>query len=171
VDKPELRLSDCPTAEVSVVVAAAPRAVWPLVADIELPARYSSEFQGGEWLDGATVPALGARFKGRNYHPAAGEWETTSTICEYEPQQRLGWSVGSPEFPAARWRFVLEPEADGTRLTQWVQLGPGPSGISNAIESMPDKESRILYRRLAEHRANMQATIDGIKALAESPAP
>jgi hypothetical protein len=171
VDKPELRLSDCPTAEVSVVVAAAPRAVWPLVADIELPARYSSEFQGGEWLDGVTVAALGARFKGRNYHPAAGEWETTSTICEYEPQQRLGWSVGSPEFPAARWRFVLVPEADGTRLTQWVQLGPGPSGISNAIESMPDKESRILYRRLAEHRANMQATIDGIKALAESLAP
>jgi hypothetical protein len=168
VDQPELRLSDCPTAEVSVVVAAAPRAVWPLVADIGLPARFSSEFQGAEWLDGATTPALGARFRGRNYHPAAGEWETTSTICEYQPERALGWSVGSPEFPAARWRFVLEPAGDITRLTQWVQLGPGPSGVSYAIESMPDKESRILHRRLTEHRANMQATIAGIKALAES---
>ncbi len=168
MDQPELHLSDCPTAEVSVVIGAPPPAVWPLVSDVQLPARFSSEFRGAEWLDGATGPALGARFKGRNYHPARGEWETTSTICEYQPERKLGWSVGSPQFPAARWRFVLEPEARGTRLIQWVQIGPGPSGISFVIESMPDKESRILRRRLAEHQANMQATIAGIKAIAES---
>jgi hypothetical protein len=32
---------------------------------------------------------------------------------------------------------------------------------------MPDKESKILHRRLREHRANMTATLGGIKALAE----
>jgi len=80
----------------------------------------------------------------------------------------FGWSVGSPELPAARWRFVLASEGGNVRLTQWVQLGPGPSGISLVIESMPDKESRILRRRLAEHRANMEATITGIKSIAES---
>jgi hypothetical protein len=168
VDQPELRLSDCPTAEVSVLIAATARSLWPLVCDIRLPARFSSEFQGAEWLDGAAGPALGARFLGRNYHPARGEWETASTICEFEPEQRFGWSVGHPEFPAARWRFVLAPEDGAVRLTQWVQLGPGPSGISFVIESMPDKESRILRRRLAEHRANMEATITGIKSIAES---
>jgi hypothetical protein len=172
VDQPELRLSDCPTAEVSVLIAAPAGAVWPLVCDIQLPARFSSEFQGAEWLDDAAGPALGARFLGRSYHPARGEWESTSTICELQPEQVLGWSVGPPELPAARWRFVLAPEAGGVRLTQWVQLGPGPSGISLVIESMPDKESRILRRRLAEHRANMEATITGIKAVAEAqPGP
>jgi hypothetical protein len=34
---------------------------------------------------------------------------------------------------------------------------------------MPDKEHRILRRRLAEHHANMTATLAGIKALAEAP--
>jgi hypothetical protein len=168
VDQPEFHLSDCPTAEVSVLIGAPPQAVWPLVSDIQIPARFSSEFRGAEWIDGATGPALGARFRGRNYHPARGEWETTSTICEYQPERKLGWSVGSQQFPAARWRFILEPETRGTRLIQWVQIGPGPSGISFVIESMPDKESRILRRRLAEHQANMQATIAGIKAIAES---
>jgi hypothetical protein len=168
VEQPELRLSDCPTAEVHVVIAAAPRAVWPLVSDIQLPARFSTEFQGGEWQDGATGPALGARFKGRNFHAARGEWESESTICEYQPERQLGWSVGDPGLPAARWRFTLQPEGGGTRLVQWVQLGPGPSGISSLIEAMPDKESRILRRRLAEHQANMEATVAGIKALAES---
>jgi len=32
---------------------------------------------------------------------------------------------------------------------------------------MPDKEERIVARRLEEHRANMQLTLEGIKALAE----
>ena len=168
MDQPELRLSDCPTAEESVLIAAPPQAVWPLVCDIRLPARFSSEFQGAQWLDGATGPALGARFTGRNHHPARGEWETTSTICEFEPERAFGWSVGGTERPAARWRFVLEPRAGATRLSQWVQLGPGPSGISEVIAAMPDKESRILHRRLAEHRANMEATIAGIKGLAEA---
>jgi hypothetical protein len=31
-----------------------------------------------------------------------------------------------------------------------------------------DKESRILHRRLAEHNANMTATLAGIKDLAEA---
>ena len=33
---------------------------------------------------------------------------------------------------------------------------------------MPDKEHRILRRRLAEHQANMAATLAGIKELAEA---
>ncbi len=46
-------------------------------------------------------------------------------------------------------------------------IGPGPSGISAAIDSMPDKEPRILARRIGEHRKNMQAVVDGVKDLAE----
>ncbi|MBT5754845.1 MAG: hypothetical protein HOI41_07745, partial [Acidimicrobiaceae bacterium] len=33
-----------------------------------------------------------------------------------------------------------------------------------AIASMPDKEPRILHRRINEHRSNMQAVIDGVAA-------
>jgi hypothetical protein len=33
---------------------------------------------------------------------------------------------------------------------------------------MPEKESRIIFRRLEEHRGNMQKTVDGVKHLAES---
>ena len=42
--------------------------VWALVTDIDLPARFSSEFQGATWLDDG--PAVGARFVGHNHHPA-----------------------------------------------------------------------------------------------------
>ena len=47
-------------------------------------------------------------------------------------------------------------------------MGPAPSGLSIAIEAMPEKEERIVARRLDEFRANMQATVEGIKELAEA---
>jgi hypothetical protein len=168
VDDAELRYADCPTTEAEVVIAATPSVIWPLICDIALPARFSSEFQGGEWLDGRTGPELGAQFRGRNEHEAVGSWETVSTIAEYEPERLFGWAVGDPGVPAARWRFSLEPEGAGTRLRQWMQIGPGESGLSALIEQMPDKESRILRRRLREHRANMEATLEGIRGLAEA---
>ena len=178
-DQPELRYSDCPSTQAEVLIAAPAAVVWALVCDIQLPARFSSEFNGGEWLDGASSPAPGAQFTGRNHHPAIGNWETTSTICEFQPEQVLGWAVGDPDQPSALWRFTLTADADadgtgtgtGTRLTQWMQIGPGPSGISAAIEAMPDKESRILQRRLGEHSANMAATLAGIKEVAEAQRP
>ena len=46
-------------------------------------------------------------------------------------------------------------------------MGPAPSGLSIAINAMPDKEERIVARRLEEFEANMRATLDGIKRLAE----
>jgi hypothetical protein len=162
-----LRYADCPTAEVSVHVRASPEAVWRVVTDIQLPARFSDEFQGADWLDGATEPALGARFVGRNHHEAMGGWETTSTIVEFDPLHRFGWAVGDPDDPAAAWRFVLVPADGGTDLSQWMRMGPARSGINIAIDRMPEKESRILERRLGEHRANMERTLHGIKALVE----
>jgi uncharacterized protein YndB with AHSA1/START domain len=168
VDNPDLRYRDCPTVEADQIVAASPEVVWALVTDIQLPAHFSSEFRGAEWLDGATGPRKGARFVGRNHHPAIGDWETTSTICEYDPGRLFGWIVGDPDHPSAHWRFTLVVEGTGTRLTQWMQMGPARSGINLAIDAMPEKESKIVHRRLAEHRANMEATLRGIKETAEA---
>ena len=47
-------------------------------------------------------------------------------------------------------------------------MGPGSSGTTAAITSNPDKEARILRRRLDEVQANMQRTIEGIRDAAES---
>jgi Polyketide cyclase / dehydrase and lipid transport len=168
VETDELRYADGPTTEAELRVEAPPATIWVLVCDIQTPADFSSEFQEGQWLDGVTGPALGARFRGRNFHEARGTWETVSTICEFEPERVFGWAVGDPDVPAARWRFSLEPAGSGTIIRQWMRMGPGESGISELIAQMPDKEHRILRRRLGEHHANMVATLAGIKARAEA---
>ncbi len=162
-----MKYADGPTVEVSVEIDAPPDAIWPLVTDVDLPARFSAEFQGAEWLDPARAPDVGARFRGRNQHRYVGEWETVSTVVGSEPGRLFSWAVSDPDAPAATWRFEIEPAGTGSRLTQRVRLGPGPSGLTPAIEAMPDREDDIIERRLSEHRENMTATVEGIKALAE----
>jgi len=163
-----VRFADRPSTETEVYVAAPPERVWPLVCEITTPARFKTELRDAVWAPDSSGPCLGARFTGRNFHPARGEWETTSTIVTFEIGRRFGWAVGDPEQPSAVWRFELAPEGDGTRLRYSAQMGPGPSGLTPAIEKMPDKEEKIIARRLEEWEANMTATISGIKELAEA---
>lgn len=167
-----MRFAEVPTMEVEVHVEATPEQVWPVVADIATPTQFSAELQETVWLDGVATAATGARFRGRNQHPARGEWETTSTVVECDPGRTFAWAVGDPDRPSALWRFELEPDAaGGTRLRQWAQMGPGPSGVTMIIEQMPDKEEAIIERRLGEWRQNMLATLEGIKGLAEAAHP
>ena len=154
------RYADGPTVEVETHVPAPPAAVWALVSDITTPVRFSTELQAAYWIDDR-------RFVGRSAHPATGEWETTCTVVSREPEREFGWVVGEPDHPSASWRFTLEPAHDGTLLRQWMRMGPAPSGLTPAIEARPDKEERIVERRLEEHRRNMQVTVDGIRRLAE----
>jgi hypothetical protein len=69
--------------------------------------------------------------------------------------------------PSAVWWFELDEEDGSVRLRQHAQMGPAPSGLSIAITAMPEKEERIVARRLAEFESNMRATLEGIKRLAE----
>jgi Polyketide cyclase / dehydrase and lipid transport len=162
-----VRYSESPTARVEVHVAAPPAAVWPLVSDISVPARFSTELVGADWADGAGGPRVGARFVGRSHHDAIGDWQATCEVVACAPEQAFSWVVGDPAWPSARWGFELEAGAGGTWLRQWATLGPAPSGLTPAITAMPDKEERIVARRLAEHEANMRRCVEGIKALAE----
>ena len=162
------RYADKPVVEVRVWIDAPPARVWELVSDIGLMPAMSSELQSVEWLDGADGPATGARFAARSRHEALGEWGSTSQVVECEPERVFCWAVGDPADPAALWRFRLEPKDGGTELSEWVQLGPGPSGLSLAIEQMPDKEQKIVFVRLREFERNMTFTLDQLKARAEA---
>ena len=151
------------TVEVDIDAKAAD--IWPLVSDINLPARFSDEFQGADWID--DEPAIGARFSGRNKRDDLGEYEVICTLVDYEPERVFAWHTRDPDNPAAQWRFEIEPLLGGTRLRFSMVLGPGPSGLTVVIEAMPDKESAIIANRQKGQAANMRRTIEGIRDLAE----
>ncbi|MFI1168835.1 SRPBCC family protein [Streptomyces sp. NPDC020801] len=162
------RYADGPTVEVRTWIRAAPQRVWELVSDVELMPSLSEELQSVEWQHGATGPVVGARFVGRSEHEALGKWATTSTVIECEPGRVFAWAVEDPDRPAAVWRFRLEPRDGGTELSEWMRLGPARSGLSSAIDRMPEKEQKIVFVRLREFERNMTATLEQIKKLAEA---
>lgn len=162
-----MRYRDQPTIEVSQRVPCDVATAWRLVTDINLPARCSSELQEVEWLDGAEEVKVGARFRGRNRHKALGEWETVSEVAEVEDQRRWVWNVLGPDGVASTWAYEVEPASNGAIVRQWARMGPGPSGLSIGIAAQPDKEARIIARRLAEWQQNMQANLDWIRSQVE----
>jgi hypothetical protein len=168
-----MKYADCPTASVSTDIAAPPAVVWALVSDIGLSSRFSTEVSRTEWLDGADGPALGARFVGHSAHDAIGEWSTTCIVTAFEPEHIFEWSViGRDDDVSSIWRYTISDGGDGdvgpVNLEFWFQMGPGRGGLNYAIDRMPDKEERIVARRMEEHRRNMERVVAGVKELAES---
>ena len=165
-----MKYADCPTVTVTAELSASPAAVWELVSDIELSARFSTEVSGAEWLDGHDAPALGARFVGHSAHDAIGDWTTTCVVTGYEQERLFEWSViGRDDDVSSIWRYTITDLGDDrVGLEYWFQMGPGRGGLNYAIERMPDKEERIVARRLEEHELNMERVLAGIKELAES---
>ena len=161
------RYADTPTVEASTWIDADPARVWSLVSDIELMPTLSNELQSVQWEQGCGGPSVGARFVGYSEHEAFGQWSTTSHVVSCDESREFAWAVGEPENPSATWRFRLTPKGGGTELSYWMQMGPGRSGLSTAIDSMPDKEQKIVFVRMREFEAAIGKTLAAIKRLAE----
>ena len=139
---------------------------WPIST---LPPGSPRSSQRAEWIDDG--PAVGATFRGYNHHPRLDmTWDVVCTVTALEPEQVWEWTIGNPDNKVAKWRFDLSPadDGEGSVLRFSAEMGPGPSGLTPAIEKMPDREEEIVAGRLDEWRQNMTATVEGIKELAEA---
>ena len=164
-----MRHADRPTFDEQITVAAPPEAIWPLVSDPAFLVGPTEELKAAEWVDpDGDTPQVGWKFVGTNANKYFGEWQTTSTVVECDAPHVFAWAVGDLSEPNTCWRFSLEPTDDGTVVTQSGRLGVGESGLHQAIRDAPDKEERIVARRIEQFRASMRATLDAVKRVAES---
>lgn len=108
--------------EVESVVPARPEEVYAVVADVTRIGEWSHECRGAEWLDGATGPAVGARFRGTNKVSWFG-WSRVCTVTAAEPGRAFAYrtSGGIPPDSTA-WSFELHPHPDGTRVVQRFEV-------------------------------------------------
>ena len=73
-----------------------PAAIWALVTDINLPARFSDELHTVEWIDGATDVAVGNRFRASNNNDLMGDSQTECEVIEVEPGRRWAYHSKAP---------------------------------------------------------------------------
>lgn len=124
----------------STVVTAAPERVWELVSDLPGMGEFSPENVGGSWRGGATGPAVGAVFLGRN-RSGLRRWSTRSTVTRCEPGRAFAFVVSSVGLPVAEWSYDLVPEGDGCRLTEtWHdRRGPLMVGLGRLVSGVGDR--------------------------------
>jgi uncharacterized protein YndB with AHSA1/START domain len=148
---------------VTVHVDAPPEAVWALVSDVTAIGRFSPETFEAQWLDGATGPALGARFKGHVKRNGRGPvYWTTCEVVACEPGREFGFAVLTGGRALNTWRYRLEPAGGGTDVTESFELADTPA-------------LRLYWRLLGwargrTNREGMRATLERVKAEVEGPA-
>ncbi|MEO8815399.1 MAG: SRPBCC family protein [Mycobacterium sp.] len=99
----------------TVRMAAPADRIWDLIADVRNTGRFSPETFEAEWLDGATGPALGARFRGHVRRNGIGPvYWTTCRVTDCEPGRVFGFEVLAGDRPVNRWRYRLKSAPDGT---------------------------------------------------------
>ncbi len=108
---------------VTVHIAAPPDRVWEVVSDVTRIGRYSPETFDAEWLDGATGPAVGARFRGHVKRNGKGPtYWAACTVTACEPGREFTFGVGRPGKALNTWSYRLEPAGDGTDVTESFRL-------------------------------------------------
>lgn len=79
-------------------------------------AELSPEVAACEWLDGATGPAVGARFCATNVVPG-GRWKNRPVVTVVEPDRIFAFARTEPFAGTVAWQWTLEPVEEGTRVT------------------------------------------------------
>lgn len=146
---------------VTVHMAASPDDIWRLVSDITNTGKFSPETFEAEWLDGATGPAVGTRFRGHVRRNGRGPvYWTKCKITASEPGRTFAFDVIGPGDRAVNsWRYEFEASGDGTDVTESFHLA------SNAL-------TRVYWAIAgkARNRTNvdgMRETLERIKVVAE----
>lgn len=149
--------------EERIRVNAPAQRVWALIADISRMGEWSPECRRSEWLDGATAPAPGVRFRG---HSRIGvyRWSRTCIVLIAEPGRELAFATLTKRGEhQTMWRYRLDLDDEGVTLSESFEI-VGP--VVSLVRAMLATHAGRRYR-LRQIRRGMQRTLERIKAAAE----
>ena len=145
-----------------------PEKLYELVSDVRRMGEWSPETTRCRWLDGASGPVVGARFKGTNRRGPM-RWSTKPTVTVATQGKEFAFVVPLLLLgrPITEWRYRFEPAADGgTDVTEsfelvndvpwWITFGE--RWLMGVKDRKPDLER------------GMQETLARLKAVAEGSA-
>ncbi|HEX5096555.1 MAG TPA: SRPBCC family protein [Acidimicrobiia bacterium] len=142
--------------EARVHIDAPPEKVYAVVSDVTRMGEWSPETKTCAWLDGATGPAVGARFKGTNKR-GLFKWSTKPTVVAAEPGCEFTFEVNG-----TRWSYRFAAADGGTdAIESFEMLKDVPWLYVQAERLMGVKD------RKADLEQAMQTTLERVKAAVE----
>jgi Polyketide cyclase / dehydrase and lipid transport len=103
-------------------IEASPQTLYDVIADVTRMPELSPEVVACEWLDGATGPAVGVRFRATNHAGRGPDWNNTPVITVAERGQELAFSRSEKGAGTILWRYVFTQEGSGSRVTESYEV-------------------------------------------------
>jgi hypothetical protein len=151
--------------QVSRYIEATAEALYDLVADVTRTPELSPDVVSCTWLDGATGPAVGARFKAVNDGRGKPNWSNKPIVTVAEPGREFVFARTEPFAGTVQWRYVFTPEGNGTRVTESYSVVRPLTTIGwFIIGTLYGRKDRT-----SELRASMEQTLERIAAVAATP--
>lgn len=154
---------------VTVHMAAPAERIWAVVSDVTRVGEFSPETFEAEWLDGASGPGVGVRFRGHVKRNGRGPvYWTNCRITECEPERVFGFAVEGPRGQVVdTWTYELVPSGEGgggagTDVTESFQIGSSP--VLKLYWLLAG------WARGRTNREGMRTTLERIRAVVEADA-
>lgn len=148
--------------EVTLHIDAPIAEVWDLVSDVTRIGEFSPETFEAEWLDGATGPEVGARFRGHVKRNEKGPIYWSTCVVEVcEPEQEFTFGVIMNGDVINTWGYRLaEADGGGTDVTEFFRLA----------DTLPNRIYWTLmgWARGRTNRSGMRRTLEAMKAVLEA---
>jgi uncharacterized protein YndB with AHSA1/START domain len=148
----------------SIFIDAPPAKVWKLVTAMERYGEWSPENQGGYWRKrengDVCTGEVGDEFVGINRR-GDQEWKALVEIVERDEEQSFAFITGGAANNWIQWGYRLEPEGEGTRLTEHWEL-------RNLSPGMVERGEPEIELRRANAIDSIGKTLAAMKAAAES---
>jgi hypothetical protein len=134
--------------------------IWDLVADVRNTGRFSPETFDAEWLDGATEPAMGARFRGHVKRNEIGPvYWTTCQVTACVPGKEFGFAVLTAGRAVNNWHYGFVATDTGTDVTESFRTIESP--LLRPLEFLG-------YLRKQRNLRDMRTTLERIKDVVEA---
>jgi hypothetical protein len=148
---------------VSVRMAAPADRIYELVADVTRTPEFSPEILRCTWLDGATGPAVGARFAAVNKVPRRPPWTNKPVVTAADPATKFAFARTERFAGTVEWTYELQPDGDGTLVTESYAvtkpLSPIGWFIIGTLFGRAD--------RRADLRTGMEETLERLRSVVE----
>jgi hypothetical protein len=142
-------------------IDAPPGAVYSVVSDVTRTGEWSPECRRCEWVEGATGPSVGARFRGYNRYSWL-RWSRLNEVITAEPAREFAFKVLTDWFnkDSSIWRYRMEPKDGGTLLSESTEVLKWPGLVVRVLSS--------LARRPDDMTNNIEQSLQRIKTIVES---
>ena len=153
------------TDSVERYIDAPPEALYDLIADVTRTPERTPDIVRCEWLDGATGPAVGARFKAINKQGRGPRWSNKPVVTVADRGREFSFTRTAPFGGTILWRHRFEPEGSGTRAIESYEVLEPVSAVGwfiiDTLYGLKDRQSGL--------RASMTASLDRVAELLEPP--